>query len=136
VASALVPLCCAALVLGSLGACGRPASGTFTIDGVLRLLNSGQQGFLSSSVGFCHGAGNFVDIADGTVVTVSAGTDTVATGYLRTGRRASPIECDWTILVDKVPAGRVRYTIAVGAGPQSTFSEGDLRGRPVMTLGG
>jgi hypothetical protein len=124
-----------ALVL-ALAGCGRARTGSFPVQGTLRLLNSGDGGYLAAAGGSCAGSGTFADITNGAVITVSAGSDDVATGSLKDATWISATECDWTISVKEVPAGKVRYTVAVGTGSSHTFSEGDLRGDPVMTIGG
>lgn len=133
---AAIGLVVVALGIAALSSCGRSRTGEFDVSGALRLLNSGGGGYLSHSAGPCAGAGPYIDIADGTVVTVSANEDTLALGHLTNGTRVSPTECTWTIDVPHVPAGKLRYTIAVGTNSERDYSEGDMRSGPVLTLGG
>lgn len=132
-AVAIALLCVMAL---SVGGCGRERTGSFDLTGTLRLLNTGDSGFLTQRWGPCAGAGQHDGIIDGAAVTISDGTDTVAVGALSDGTRISATECDWTIRVADIPAGRVRYTVTIGDEPQRVISEGDLRRRMVMIIGG
>lgn len=136
VRGAAVLLVLVALAIAALASCGRERTGSFDVQGTLRLLNSGDNGYLSLPAGPCAGAGPYIDIADGSVVTVSANAETLALGHLTNGTRVSPTECTWTIDVPDVPAGKLRYTIAVGSGSERDVSEGDMRAGPVLTLGG
>jgi len=126
----------AAALAASLASCARSRSGEFDLAGTVRLINSGDSGFLSLPAGACAGAGPYIDIADGSVVTVSADSDAVALGHLENGTRVSATECRWAIDVPHVPAGKLRYTIAVGTDSERDFSEGDMRAGPILTLGG
>jgi hypothetical protein len=120
----------------ALTGCGRPRTGDFAVSGTLRLINSGGAGNFTISDGTCVGAGPYAEISVGTLVTVSAGTDALADGTLTSATIASPTECDWTITVAHVAAGRIRYSLAVGTEPLKAFSEGDMRANPTITLGG
>jgi hypothetical protein len=119
----------------ALAGCGRPRTGDFAVSGTLRLINSGGGNFTISE-GTCVGAGPYAEISVGTVVTVSAGTDALVDGKLSSATIASPTECDWTITVAHVPAGKIRYSLAVGTEPLKAFSEGDMKANPTITLGG
>lgn len=132
----LIALAIVALASATLTGCGRGRTGEFHLSGTLRLLNSTNGGFLSLPAGPCAGAGPYIDIADGAVVTISAGADALALGHLTNGTRQSATECTWTIDVPHVPAGKLRYTIAVGTTSERDFSEGDMRAGPAFTIGG